>query len=118
MRTYKAIPVAAFVALFSLAGCDYLPFGYTPIKELVAAPGSFDEGKEVKIKGKVVDVIKLPILGQAYVVRDDGADITVMTNDTLPPLNSDVALKGIVRSTAIVGGQSIGLRVEETKRLR
>ena len=117
MRTYKAIPVAAFVALFSLAGCDYLPFGYTPIKEIVAAPGSF-EGKEVKIKGKVVDVIKLPILGQAYVVRDDDADITVMTNDTLPPLNSDVALKGIVRSTAIVGGQSIGLRVEETKRLR
>ena len=117
MRTYKAIPVAAFVALFSLAGCDYLPFVYTPIKEIVAEPGSF-EGKEVKIKGKVVDVIKLPILGQAYVVRDDGADITVMTNDTLPPLNSDVALKGIVRSTAIVGGQSIGLRVEETKRLR
>lgn len=118
MKTHNQLKlVAAATLVLFLGGCDYLPFGYTPVKEIVASPGSF-EGKEVKIKGKVADAIKLPILGQAYVLRDEGAEVTVMTNGTLPPANADVALTGIVKSTAIVGGQSIGLRVEETKRLR
>lgn len=117
MKTHSAISAAVLGGVLLLAGCEYLPFGYTPVKEIAAAPGSF-EGKEVKVRGKVADAIKLPILGQAYVVRDDGAEITVMTSGTLPAPNSDVALTGIVKSAAIVGGQSIGLRIEETKRLR
>ncbi|MBI4205846.1 MAG: hypothetical protein HY527_12545 [Betaproteobacteria bacterium] len=108
--------VVAFAALV-LAGCEYLPFGYTPIKDIVAAPGSF-ESREVKIKGKVTEAIKLPILGQAFILRDESGEITVITQSTLPSANAEVALTGTVRSTAIVGGQSLGLRVEETKRLR
>lgn len=109
----------AFVAVLALAlaGCDYLPFGYTPIKEIVSAPANF-EGREVKIKGTVKDVVKLPILGQAFVLQEEGADISVMTQGTLPKMNSEVALKGTVKSAAIIGGQSLGLRVEETRRLR
>lgn len=107
----------AAVAVLFVAGCDYLPFGYTTIREIVAAPGSF-EGKEVKIRGTVTDSIKLPILGQAYTVRNDGGEISVITHGSLPAANTEVALTGIVKSAAIVGGQSIGLRVEETKRLR
>ncbi|HET7596187.1 MAG TPA: hypothetical protein VFK15_04590 [Burkholderiales bacterium] len=116
MRMPRALPFAA-AALLSVAGCDYLPFGYTTIREIVAAPGTF-EGKEVKIRGTVTDSIKLPILGQAYTVRDDGGEISVITHGSLPAANAEVALTGIVKSAAIVGGQSIGLRVEETKRLR
>jgi hypothetical protein len=116
MRVNRNIVIALFAAV-ALAGCDYLPFGYTPIKEIVAAPGNF-ESKEVKIKGKVTEAIKLPILGQAFILRDEGGEITVITNGTLPSANAEVALTGTVKSTAIVGGQSLGLRVEETKRLR
>ena len=105
------------VLALSLAGCDYLPFGYTPIKDIIAAPANF-EGREVKIKGTVKDVMKLPILGQAFVLQEEGADVSVMTQGTLPKMNSEVALKGTVKSAAIIGGQSLGLRVEETKRLR
>jgi hypothetical protein len=105
------------LAALVLAGCDYLPFGYTPIKEIVAAPGNF-ESKEVKVKGKVTEAIKLPILGQAFILRDESGEITVITKGTLPSANAEVALTGVVKSTAIVGGQSLGLRVEETKRLR
>jgi len=113
----KRIAWTALAALVLLAGCDYLPFGYTPIREIVAAPGPF-EGKEVKIRGKVTQAIKLPILGQSFVVSDDTGEITVTTNGPLPAPNAEIALTGIVKSAAIIGGQSIGLRVEETKRLR
>jgi hypothetical protein len=109
--------VIAFLAALVLAGCDYLPFGYTPIKDIVAAPANFDS-KEVKIKGKVTEAIKLPILGQAFMLRDESGEITVITKGTLPSAGTEVALTGMVKSTAIVGGQSLGLRVEETKRLR
>lgn len=107
----------ALAAALALAGCDYLPFGYTPLQEIVAAPAQF-EGREVKVKGRVTDVIKLPILGQAYKLQDGGAEVMVMTNGTLPAANAETALKGTVKSTAIIGGQSLGLRIEETQRLR
>ncbi len=104
-------------AVIVLAGCDYLPFGYTPIRDIIAAPANF-EGKEVKVKGRVKDAIKLPILGKAFTLQEDGAEITVMTEGTLPSMNAEVALKGTVRSAVIIGGQSLGLRVEEIRRLR
>ncbi|MGQ0750888.1 MAG: hypothetical protein ACT4PS_10175 [Betaproteobacteria bacterium] len=116
MRMHRAVAVALLSA-WLMAGCDYLPFGYTAIKEIAAAPGSF-ESKEVKIRGRVTAAIKLPILGQSFTVRDESGEITVMTNGTLPQENTEIALTGIVKSAAIVGGQSIGLRVEETKRIR
>jgi hypothetical protein len=116
-RTRAGAVALTLTLVWPLAACDYLPFGYTPIKEIVAAPGSF-ESREVRIKGRVTDSIKLPIIGQTFTVRDDTGEMMVITNGTLPPANSEVAVKGIVKSAVIVGGQSIGLRVEETKRLR
>jgi len=100
----------------AMGGCDYMPFGYTPIKEITAAPGQF-EGKEVKLKGRVKGVVKL--LGvKAFSLQDETGDITVITDGQLPGENSDVALKGVVKSAAIIGGTAIGLKVDETKRLR
>lgn len=101
----------------TLAGCDYLPFGYTPVRDIVAAPANF-EGKEVKLRGTVRDVTKLPVLNvKTYTLRDDTAEITVATEGNLPAVNDRISLKGIVKSALIIGGQSLGLRVEETKRL-
>jgi len=42
----------------------------------------------------------------------------VVTRGELPAVKSEVALKGMVRSTVIIGGNALGTRVEETKRLR
>ena len=117
VTSHAFVVALALGAAISLAGCDYLPFGYTPIKEILGAPAHF-EGKQVKLKGKVRDPVKLPILGKAFVLHDEGGEITVMTEGTLPAANSEVALKGTVKSAAIIGGQSLGLRVEEIHRLR
>ncbi len=112
--TRRAAIVAAFIAL---AGCESLPFGYTQIKDIVAAPGQF-EGKEVKLHGTVTGGVKLPVIDiKGYTLRDDTGEIPVVTRGTLPATNKRVALTGIVKSVAIVGGESLGLRVEEVKRL-
>ncbi len=108
----------AFLAAAVLAGCDYLPFGYTAIKDIVAAPAHF-EGKEVKLDGKVKNVTKLPILDlKSFTLQDGTGEIAVTTQGNLPAINDNLTLKGTVKSTVIIGGQSLGLRVEETRRLR
>lgn len=106
------------IAAALLEGCDHLPFGYTPIKDIAAAPATF-EGKAVKLKGKVLDITRLPIIElKAFTLQDETGQITVTTQGNLPAVNDAVALEGTVKSAIIIGGQSLGLRVEETKRLR
>ncbi len=104
-------------AALLLAGCDYLPFGYTPIAEIVAAPAQF-EGKEIKIKGKVVNATQIPLLEvKVFLLEGDAAKIAVVTSGILPALNEQIRVRGVVQSGAIIGGQSIALRVTETERL-
>jgi hypothetical protein len=98
----------------ALAGCDY--FGFTPIKDITAAPAQF-EGKEVKIKGKVSDPVQLFNL-RTFTLKDETGEISVTTGGSLPAAGAEVAVRGAVRSTIIVSGKSLGLRVEEKERLR
>src|SRR5262245_18648047 len=117
MTVARALAIAATLGTsMFLAGCDYLPFGYTRIGEITAAPGQF-EGKEVRLKGKASGTLN--VLGfKAYSLRDDTAEIAVLTSGALPTENSEVVIKGVVKSAVIVGGSSLGLRVEESQRLR
>lgn len=110
---YAAMAIAVMLLI---TGCDALPFGDTPIREITAAPAQF-EGKEVKLKGKVTAVTKLPLVDlKAYTLRDATGEITVSTQGALPAVNATVGLRGTVKSAMIVGGQSLGLRVEEIRR--
>jgi hypothetical protein len=106
----------ALAAALALSGCDYLPFGYTAAKDIIASPGPFD-GREVKIKGKARDSVQLLGL-RMFTVVDDTGEIMVSTAGSVPAVGADVAVKGIVKSAVIVSGKSIGLHVEETQRLR
>jgi hypothetical protein len=111
------VAVLAFASVLTLAGCDKLPFGYTKVNEIVVAPAQF-EGKEVKLKGRVRTTLWVPKF-KSYTLRDPTGELTVVTQGTLPEKNSDVAIKGVVKSAVIVSGSYVvGLRVEETKRLR
>ena len=94
MSTRASTLTLLLVTAIAGGGCDYLPFGYTPIKEITAAPGQF-EGKEVRLKGKATGTMNL--LGfKAYVLRDDTGEIPVVTPAGLPAENSEVAIKGVV----------------------
>jgi hypothetical protein len=110
---FAALTLAASLLL---GGCDQLPFGYTPVKDIIAAPGPF-EGKEVKVKGKAQDPVQFFGL-KMFTVADETGAIQVSTAGSVPSPGAEVAVKGIVKSAVIVNGKSIGLHVEETQRLR
>ena len=75
--TFKTCTAAlAMAATMAISGCDYMPFGYTPMKEIVSAPGQF-EGKEGKLKGRVKGIVKL--LGVKAYTLDDGTAPTSAT---------------------------------------
>ena len=115
-RSGVSVGIVAFAAAFAVTGCDYLPFGYTTVQEITETPAAF-EGKEIRIKGKADNATSL--MGfRAFMLRDATGEILVVTEAELPAAGDTVAVKGQVRSAMIIGGKSVGLRVEETKRLR
>jgi len=113
---HSSAAAAALLAALALGGCDQLPFGYTPVKDIAAAPGPF-EGKEVKIKGKAGDPVQFFGL-KMFTVVDETGQIPVSTAGSVPAAGADVAVKGVVKSAVIVGGKAVGLHVEETQRIR
>jgi hypothetical protein len=109
--------IFCLLLLLLLAGCDYLPFGFTPIGEIVQNPGSF-EGKTLKVKGEVTEDTKIPLLAlKSYILRDDSGEILVLTEGTLPALNKQAAIKAQVKTMAIINEQSFGLRLIEVEKL-
>ena len=111
--TRHAAPVALAAAML-LAGCDYI--GYTSIKDIQNAPVKY-EGTEVKIKGTVSSPVAL-LSARSFMVKDDTGEIQVTTTRSLPASGDQVAVKGTVKSAMLVSGKALGLRVEETQRLR
>ncbi len=110
--------VLLLAGLLALGGCVYLPVGYTSIKEINEAPANFD-GKEVKVKGTVKDLTKIPFLDVKQYVLDDGTgEILVITEGTLPAERETVVVRGKVESPVIVGGQALGLHLKEIERVR
>lgn len=113
----RKIFILFFVVVTFLAGCAYVPFGYTPIKDIVENPAHY-ANKEVKVKGDVSDVTKLPFLDTAfYTLTQDNYQIVVTTQGTAPATNSRVVVVGTVENVAIIGDESIGLHLREIKRV-
>lgn len=113
----KFLRLGLFLGLAALAGCASLPFGYTQIREITAAPASF-VGKEIKIRGKVKSLTRIPLLEIGMFTLDDGTgEILVIPAGTVPAEQEVVTISGKVESLAIIGGRSIGLHFKETGRM-
>jgi uncharacterized protein YdeI (BOF family) len=113
-RRLAVFAALALVCAVALAGCAG---GYTNVRAIKAAPDSFI-GKEVKLQGTVRKAVD-PARPDAYLLRDGSGEIMVVTRGELPTQDSEVALRGFVRSVVTRGaGWSVDLRVEETERLR
>ena len=112
-----ALTTISVLALAAVAGCDYLPFGYTNIGDVVAKAPQF-EGREVKIRGRVANSNKIPLLNiKSYSVKDDTGEVTVITSDSLPAEGEKIAIRAVAQNMLVVGGQSFGLTLKEVARL-
>src|SRR3972149_269003 len=108
MQGAAGVPIRRWLLLAALActlaACDVLGVGFTPIKDIVAAPARF-EGEEVKVTGEVARVTQVPFVEvKAYVLRANGAELAVTTEGAPPNVGDKVSVRGKVLNTAIVGG--------------
>lgn len=117
MKLFRGLILISVLIITTLAGCDYMPFGYTPIGEINLAPGRY-EGKEVRVKGTVKHTRKLPLFKtKSYTLRDRSGEIIVVTGGTLPALDETIAIRAKVKTEVILNNQSFGTRLKEIKKL-
>lgn len=97
-------------------GCDRMGIGFTKIADIVANPQKFAE-QEVRIRGKVVNVLKVPFVGtKLYSVQDGSGEINVRTGGNAPLAGAEVRVKGVLDTVAVIGDQNVGLHLRETER--
>lgn len=109
-------PVLVLILLL-LTACDYLPLGFTDLAEVAANPAAF-EGRDVKVRGKVTDVTKIPLIDIAtYTLEDGTGSVVVISPPELPKMGERVAIRARVESLAIIAGQGFGTTLRETARL-
>lgn len=118
IRPLSALKTLTIFLCFSvLLACDYMPFGYVSIADIVNNPTKYD-GQKVKVKGVASDVTKIPFIEiKLYILSDAGYQITVNARDTVPAANSKVTVIGIVENVAIIGSESLGLHLREVNRV-
>ncbi len=107
----------SFSLLLVSAGCQYLPFGFTSVKDILNNPSAYD-GRQVKVRGTVSGITKIPLVNlKLYFLSDDGSKIAVVTSGTTPSANSKVIVVGRAENVAILNNESVGLHIRELKRI-
>lgn len=106
-----------FSLLLVGAGCQYLPFGFTSVKDILNNPSAYD-GRQVKVRGTVSGITKIPLVNRKlYFLSDGGSKIAVVTSGTTPSANSKVIVVGRAENVAILNDESVGLHIRELKRI-
>jgi hypothetical protein len=104
-----------FMALL-LPACSKIGIGFTKIGDIVAKPEKFST-QEVSIRGKVTNALKVPFVAtKIYTVQDDSGEINIRTVREVPMVGSEVRVKGVLDTVAIIGEQNVGLHLREIER--
>lgn len=108
LRTILTIALAA-----TLAGCA-LATRRATVADLKYNPGRYED-RTVAIEGVVTSAWGLPLLPyKLYKVDDGTGEVTVVSqNSRTPTKGARVRVKGRVNEIATLGGQSIGLHLQE-----
>ena len=107
---------AIFITAVLQVGCGILGIGVTNIGSLLADPQKYAE-KEVWIRGKVTNVLKIPFVSmKIYSVQDAFGEINIRTERVAPIAGSVVRVKGVLDTVAAIGDQYVGLHLREIER--
>lgn len=114
----KRKPLRALVVSVALQlwGCGQIGIGFTKINDLRANPQKYAT-QEVRIRGKVTNVLKIPFVStKLYSVQDDSGEINIKTLREVPLVGTEVRVKGILDTVAAIGDQNVGLHLREIDR--
>lgn len=111
-RSYRVrlATLAVLLAACLTASCT----GATDISDLLSNAEQYD-GKEVRVRGTVRNVVRIPLVDiRLYNVDDGTGEVVVLTSGALPSRGDRVTVKGTFSSLGSVNGQSVGphIRVE------
>jgi hypothetical protein len=115
MKTSLAAMLAAM--LLTSVSCSRIDVGFTRIGDLLAAQREYS-GRQVKVRGDVTDVFKLPFVSiKMFKLRDASGEIVVFT-DREPPFAgaTGVRVKGVLDTIASIGERNIGVHLREIER--
>ncbi len=101
----------ALVLLLLLAACAAV-VSETTIGEIQGDPPAY-EGKNVTVKGEVVSRLSL-ILWKTYTIKDDAAEITVVTQRAMPNVGAQVEVTGRVEEGFSLGSTQTLVIVDES----
>ena len=112
-RTLTGRLAAALVLAMTLSGCA-LVSGRQSIAELKYNPGRYQD-RNVALEGVVTSSWNVPLVPFKLYKLDDGTgEVTVVANDgRVPTKGSRVRVKGRVSDVANLGGQAIGLHIQQ-----
>lgn len=77
----------------------------TPVRKIYKSPDKF-QGKQVKVKGRVISSIELSDL-YSFTIRDKSGKIMVVTENLLPLKNDKIRVKGTFEKNFIYKEQTI-----------
>jgi uncharacterized membrane protein YcgQ (UPF0703/DUF1980 family) len=111
MRIIKIIYLTVLYTIFFLiVGCA------TSIGKIKKAPYKF-EGKNIKIKGRVVSSLNLKDL-KSFTIQDRTGNILVITNNWLPLKNDRIRVKGQINSQFLYKDKTMLVLIEKQLKQR
>jgi hypothetical protein len=113
MKTLAARLAAPLVLVSMLSGCA-LAVRHPSIAELKYNPGRYQD-RTVAVDGVVTSSWGLPLVPfKMYKVNDGTGEVTVVSNNgRIPTKGARVSVKGRVSDVATLGGQALGLHLEQ-----
>jgi hypothetical protein len=113
-RTPALLLLVAVLGMLS-GGCDALTPA-TRIADIQAKPADYT-GRELVIRGTVVDSWSLPLLEvKVYTVSDGSGSILVRTATQPPASGARITVRARVDNIAVLGGKAVGLHLVEVRR--
>jgi len=106
--------VAPVALVLTLSGCA-LAVRKPSVAELKYNPGRYQD-RTVSVEGTVTSSWGVPLMPfRMYRVDDGTGEVTVVAqNGRVPSRGAHVRVKGRVNDVATLGGQSIGLHIQQT----
>ncbi len=103
------IGVWSLILIFLVSGCGF----HTRISKIKYEPQKY-EGKQVSIKGKIVETAGIPFVQKGiYQVSDGTGKIWVVSQNRRPARGEKVTVKGKLRTGFSIGNQTFGIAIVE-----